>query len=162
MSNIEKLSVIAGKNLNQTQWQYIKKNMMINNQKQIDDIRFIQKKKLIDSQFNKTLSDISNPSHRVYTRSSLLAKINLFYKASFYESSVLIPSISNSTQAYFLHLLKLHPLDVYSIPIYYRGKNYIIYYIKTFKNISQSVHYPKNKILKICFYNDKIIDIEEL
>lgn len=156
---MKSLAQISGSKIEQKDWEYLKTNYQIAKTRQIDKQRFQQKKKNVD-QYESLLEEIKDEHRRIYSRPSLLHRIDVFNRQLFYQCRVPIPDVSPSVHYEFLsRLSSTEPNQVFDVHTFFRGKNYTIYYIRTPKKVSQNRHYPSDTILRVIFYNDKIIDI---
>lgn len=162
MSKIKSLYQFAAMNIQQKEWQETKKKYNLYDTINIDRIRFEGKKKNIP-EFEIMLENIKNKQYRHYNRASLLNKIDKYKKQLYHQLRVPIPNVSQSIQAEFIYYLNYeNPNEVYTIFKFYNNKNYMVYYIKTPLKVSKNRSYPENTILKVIFYDDSIIDIEEI
>lgn len=156
------LIIIAGKKISQIQWQGIKSQMGLGNIKEIEKARYQDKKKQ-SLQYENMLRQIKNSETRFYSKAKILSLINPIYQTGSYQSRVTLPTISQQYISEFVESLKNeNPNEVYTMYIYHKQKSYQVYVLKTPHRPAPNRVYPKNTILKIIMYNNKIVDLETL
>jgi len=153
---------IAGTKLEQKQWESLISHYNLDKIDKINRARFLDKLHSKSNEFLEILQFIKNKQKRVYSRPSLLYKIDAFYRQLFYICRVPIPPTNQQTESEILfHLSYENPVEVFDIYTSFKNKIYMIYYLRTPLLVSGNRNYPANKILRVVFHKDTIIDIQE-